>query len=256
MIALLRRRPDRRALLAAISGVDASGKGYVAARLAEKLETAGRRTALINLDGWLSLPGVRISHDDPGGHFYRHAFRFAEMFSNLVDPLVRTGTIDLTADFTEETATAYRKHRYQYAEIDVVLLEGIFLFRRDADPLRPGDLGRLQFRYGVAAGGGARTGRAGPRRNDCRVRAHLFPCPTASLRTGRTARLRRRSAAERRARPAIHGRIELREMRRFPIFELLSLRVCATICAFCVPNFIAVPYALSRKQYCCLRISS
>jgi len=45
-----RRVPAARALLATISGIDASGKGYPTAKLAEQLRTQGLRIANINID--------------------------------------------------------------------------------------------------------------------------------------------------------------------------------------------------------------
>ena len=50
----------RRARLIAVSGIDGSGKGYVSARLAEKLAGKGFRVAVIAADGWLNLPHVRF----------------------------------------------------------------------------------------------------------------------------------------------------------------------------------------------------
>jgi uridine kinase len=35
------------------------------------------------------------------------------------------------ADFAEETSTAYRPHRYQFDDIDIILLDGIFLLKRE-----------------------------------------------------------------------------------------------------------------------------
>jgi uridine kinase len=124
-------RDGHHARLIAISGIDSSGKGYVASKLTQQLSAQGARVALIGIDGWLNLPVVRFAANDPGRHFYRNAFRFDEMFSQLVDPLVSKGSIDLLMDFTEETAREYRKHRYAFSDVDTVLLEGIFLFRRD-----------------------------------------------------------------------------------------------------------------------------
>ena len=124
-------RNGHKARLIAISGIDSSGKGYVASRLSQHLISEGARVALIGIDGWLNLPSVRFSANDAGQHFYRNAFRFAEMFSQLVDPLVSKGSIDLLMDFTEETAHEYRKQRYTFGDVDTILLEGIFLFRRD-----------------------------------------------------------------------------------------------------------------------------
>jgi uridine kinase len=120
-----------RACFVGVSGIDASGKGHVAARLATELEAAGYRVALINVDGWLNLPHIRFADADPGEHFYRHALRLDEMFERLVLPLNRDRSIDLTMDFTEETATEFRPHKYLFEDVEIILLEGIFIFKRN-----------------------------------------------------------------------------------------------------------------------------
>ena len=80
-----RRRTARsRSTLAAISGIDASGKGHVSALLRRELERQGQRVALINVDGWLNLPESRFSQTHPAEHFYLHALRLDEMFDQLV----------------------------------------------------------------------------------------------------------------------------------------------------------------------------
>jgi uridine kinase len=129
-----RRVPSERAVLVAVSGIDASGKGYLSARLAAELEEAGLRVALTGADGWLNLPPKRFDAARPAEHFYRHAFRFDEMFDWLILPLRDARSIRLEADFTEETATAYRRHVYAWQDVDVVLLEGIYLLRSDFLP--------------------------------------------------------------------------------------------------------------------------
>src|SRR6266581_9667693 len=48
--------PATRALLVGISGIDASGKGFVTAKLACALEERGWNIAAIGVDGWLNLP--------------------------------------------------------------------------------------------------------------------------------------------------------------------------------------------------------
>lgn len=123
-----------RSVLVALSGIDGSGKGYVAARLADELRGAGLRVAALNADGWLNLPHRRFDPANPAEHFYRHAFRFEEMFARLVLPLRDRRSIRLDAEFTEETATAYRPHVYAFDDVDVILLEGIFLLKRALRP--------------------------------------------------------------------------------------------------------------------------
>jgi uridine kinase len=124
--------PVDRALLVGISGIDASGKGFVSERIAAALTAAGYRVALINADGWLNLPHVRFAGDDSdrGRHFYENALRLDEMFERLVLPLAAHREVDLTMDFAAETADDYRPQRVVFTDIDIILLEGIFIFKR------------------------------------------------------------------------------------------------------------------------------
>lgn len=122
--------PAARSLLMAITGIDGCGKGYIAARLAAALQGRGLRAAVVNIDGWLNLPHERFSASNPAEHFYRHAIRFDEMFERLVRPLRDRRSIQVEADFAEETAHAYRRHVYAFDDVDVILLEGIYLLKR------------------------------------------------------------------------------------------------------------------------------
>ena len=118
------------ALLVGISGIDASGNGFVAAKLASILKDKGFRTAVIDVDGWLNLPNVRFGDQNSGKHFYNHALRLEEMFERLILPLKESGSVDIEADFAEEAATEFHRRRYLIDHADVVLLEGIFIFKR------------------------------------------------------------------------------------------------------------------------------
>ena len=118
------------ALIVAITGIDAGGKGYVAARLAARLRTCGLRVTVLNVDGWLNLPQHRFSPFRPAAHFYEHALRLDEMFERLIEPLRASGRAHLTADHAEETATRFRRERYDLEAVDIVLVEGIFLLKR------------------------------------------------------------------------------------------------------------------------------
>jgi uridine kinase len=140
IVAARGRTAPERAVLAAVSGIDGCGKGWVTAQIVAALEARGLRVAGINIDGWLNLPHVRFSTTDPAEHFYRHAIRFDELFAQLVLPLQARRSLTLDADFAAETATTFVKHRYAFADVDVVLLEGIYLLQR-----------RLRGHYDVSA---------------------------------------------------------------------------------------------------------
>lgn len=124
-----KRRPPEKSLLVGISGIDASGKGFITAKLAKELRKKNSNVAAINIDGWLNLPHVRFNPANPAEHFYRFGIRFEEMFEQLIFPLREKRSIKLTADFAEETAKEFRRHEYFYEDIDIILLEGIFLFK-------------------------------------------------------------------------------------------------------------------------------
>ena len=130
---ILQRRatvPETRCLLVGVSGIDGCGKGYVARQLEARLALHGVTPAILNVDGWLNLPERRFRQGDPAQNFYENAIRFDQFFTQLVIPLRDRRSVQLVADFTEETASQYRKHTYDFTDVSVVLVEGIFLFKR------------------------------------------------------------------------------------------------------------------------------
>ena len=115
--------PENRSLLVGISGIDGCGKGYVAAQIEARLAQYAVTSAVINVDGWLSLPAKRFNRDAPAECFYESAIRFDEFFSDLVIPLRDRRSVYLVADFVEETARQYRKHVYNIRNVDVILVD-------------------------------------------------------------------------------------------------------------------------------------
>ena len=129
---ILERRanvPESRSLLVGVSGIDGCGKGYVAAQLQAHLALRGVIPAILNADGWLNLPQTRFDQSAPAINFYENAIRLDQFFTQLVVPLRDGRSVHLVADFVEETASDYRKHIYDYKDVSVVLVEGIFLFK-------------------------------------------------------------------------------------------------------------------------------
>src|SRR6266536_5212723 len=128
IVAMRRAVLFNRALLIGISGIDASGKGFITEKIAQRLQEAGWRVATINADDWLNLPEVCLSRHKPAEHFYTHGMRFDEMFDRLIGPLKKNRAISFVADCVDPKGNR-RKHRYEFRKIDIVLLEGIFLFK-------------------------------------------------------------------------------------------------------------------------------
>ena len=121
--------PSTRSVLVGVSGIDGSGKGYVAAQIEARLGLHGVTSAILNVDGWLNLPEKRFDPTAPASHFYLNAIRFDEFFGQLVMPLRDQRSVHLVAQFAEETASHYRKHTYDFKDVSVIVVEGIFLFK-------------------------------------------------------------------------------------------------------------------------------
>lgn len=131
--AVLARRqahPPSLALLVGLSGIDGSGKGYLAGQLVRALTDHGLKAAAINVDGWLNLPAVRFDPGRPGENFYVNALRLDEMFARLILPLREHRRAHVSMEWVEETATASRPYTYEFEDVDIILLEGVYLFKR------------------------------------------------------------------------------------------------------------------------------
>ena len=129
---ILERRasiPESRSLLVGVSGIDGCGKGYLAEQLQAHLALHSVIPTILNVDGWLNLPQKRFDQSAPAVNFYENAIRLDQFFSQLILPLRDRRSVHLVADFVEETASDYCKHSYDYEDVSVVLVEGIFLFK-------------------------------------------------------------------------------------------------------------------------------
>jgi len=123
--------PPERALLVAVSGIDGSGKGYLTEKLTSQLAQHLLGVVSLNIDGWLNLPSRRFSKERPAEHFYEHGLRFRELFEQLVLPLKEKRSLRAEADLADATnADSYRKHTYAFQDVNVIVLDGIFLLQR------------------------------------------------------------------------------------------------------------------------------
>src|SRR5205809_4951002 len=128
IVAKRAERSAGQAVLVGTSGIDAGGKGFITEKIAQRLQELGWRVATINADDWLNLPEVCLSQHKPAEHFYEHAMRFDEMFDQLIVPLKENRAVSFIADCADARGKR-RKHRYEFRKIDIILLEGIVLFR-------------------------------------------------------------------------------------------------------------------------------
>ena len=95
---ILERRantPDTRSLLVGVSGIDGSGKGYLATQLQAHLALHGVIPAILNVDGWLNLPQKRFDQSAPAVSFYENAIRLACFQLPKTNPLPESSYLAL-----------------------------------------------------------------------------------------------------------------------------------------------------------------
>jgi uridine kinase len=119
-----------RCFTVAVSGIDASGKGYISSRLQQLLTMHGLNVALVNIDPWQNPLPVRLKKDNAALNFYENVFRWDELFEQLIFPLQRDKTINLHTNGISTHADEYYPLAYDFKHVDILLLEGIFLLKK------------------------------------------------------------------------------------------------------------------------------
>lgn len=118
------------AFTVAISGIDASGKGYTAKQLQETLEGLGYIVANINIDPWQNPLPVRLRKDNAAENIYENIFRWQQFFDQLIFPLQKNKSIYLETEGIRSDADTYYPLIYNYKNIDFLFIEGILLFKK------------------------------------------------------------------------------------------------------------------------------
>ena len=75
------------AFTVAISGIDASGKGYTAELLQQELKKMGFNVAHINIDPWQNPIPIRLQKENAAENVYENIFRWNDFFQQLIFPL-------------------------------------------------------------------------------------------------------------------------------------------------------------------------
>jgi len=120
----------RRPVLVGLTGGHAVGKGRVAACLTAGLVELGCRVALVGAAPW-RRPLLRFRGPDAVERYHREAVRWEALFDTLVTPLQQAGSITRRVRLLEASRDHWYMHGYDFREVEVILLVGIFLLRRD-----------------------------------------------------------------------------------------------------------------------------
>ena len=118
------------AFTVAISGIDAGGKGYITKLLYEELKRIGYNVAYINIDPWQNPISIRLRKENAAENVYENIFRWDEFFHQLIIPLQNNKSIYLKTEAIQTDADNYYPLIYDHHDIDILLIEGILLFKK------------------------------------------------------------------------------------------------------------------------------
>jgi uridine kinase len=130
LVALFKLHTPASAFTVAISGIDASGKGHVGKLLQQQLEKKGYKVANINIDPWQNPLPVRLRKENAAQNVYENIFRWNDFFGQLIFPLQKNKSIYLETEGIRSDADVFYPLIYDYKGIDILLIEGIFLFKK------------------------------------------------------------------------------------------------------------------------------
>lgn len=122
------QRESGKALVVAISGIEGSGKRALTEKIAQALTLDGLNVAVIHTDDWEACKGIRFNVMNSPEEYYLNAYRFDEMFEELVLPLKLFGSIKTTIDLDDTESP--RKVEYNFKDIDIILIEGVYLLQQ------------------------------------------------------------------------------------------------------------------------------
>jgi uridine kinase len=121
------KKESRKALIVAISGIEGGGKRALTEKVASALTLEGLSVAVVHADDWEASESVRFNVMSSPEEYYLNAYRFDEMFEELILPLKLFGSIKTSV--TLDDVMNPRTVEYDFSDIDIILIEGVYLLQ-------------------------------------------------------------------------------------------------------------------------------
>jgi phosphoglycolate phosphatase len=133
--AIVKKKQKDRAFVLGINGIDCSGKTTFAKALGNYLKTNGYPTQIIAIDDFHNPKAVRYSGRDPADNYLNKSFNFEKLTEKLLKPIQETGRVNTRMNLLNLETDKYDtvKH-YSIGPDTIVILEGVFLFRKEIAP--------------------------------------------------------------------------------------------------------------------------
>ena len=120
-------KESTKAQVIAISGIEGSGKRELTEKIAAALTLDGLNVAVVHTDDWEASKDIRFNIMNSPEEYYLNAYRFDEMFEQLILPLKLFGNIKTSVNLDD--AESPRQVDYHFEDIDIILIEGVYLLQ-------------------------------------------------------------------------------------------------------------------------------
>jgi uridine kinase len=124
-----------RALVVGIAGIDASGKTIFTDLLGKFLSSKGYAAQIVNLDDFHNPKHVRNSGSNQSENYFTKGFDIETLVTKLLKPVHEQGEAVIHLTLLDLMTDRYSvKKQFSINRDTVVLLEGVFLFRKELSP--------------------------------------------------------------------------------------------------------------------------
>ncbi len=121
------QKGSSKAKIIAISGIEGGGKRALTEKVAQALRLEGITVAIVHTDDWEACDSVRFNVMNSPEEYYLNAYRFDEMVEELILPLKLFGSVQTSV--TLEDVMNPRTVNYDFDNIDIILIEGVYLLQ-------------------------------------------------------------------------------------------------------------------------------
>jgi len=124
-----------KAFVIGVNGIDCSGKTTFAKELDEFLKAKGKHTQLIHIDDFQNPREIRYAGNDQAENYYTKSFNNKFLIEKLLEPIKQKGKISTKLTVLNLDTDKFDTVRnYKVRPDTVVLLEGVFLFKKELAP--------------------------------------------------------------------------------------------------------------------------
>ncbi|MBN2074789.1 MAG: HAD hydrolase-like protein [Dehalococcoidales bacterium] len=133
-VIISRKQPDHPFIIG-ITGIDASGKSLFTEALNHFLIRNNYPVQIIHMDDFHNPQKIRYAGENAANNYFNLSFNIDKVIDELLIPIHKKGSLSTELTVLDLDTDSFRnKHSYSVSTDTIVLLEGVFLFRKEFSP--------------------------------------------------------------------------------------------------------------------------